>query len=138
MKNSFIGLHLDFVGFSASVLCIVHCLALPFLVNLAPLIGLSFINNPWVEMAIILVSFCVASFALVQGYRKQHQKSLALIVVTIGFIFIAFGQFQDVEWNEILLTSCGSVLIATAHIINWRLSHQSSIKCAKFSQNNNS
>ena len=72
MKNQFVGLHPDFMGFSASLLCAVHCAALPFLLTLAPLAGLQFLRNPWVEYALILISFGIACYALIPGYRR-HQ-----------------------------------------------------------------
>ena len=119
-KNQFIGLHLDFIGFSASMLCAVHCAALPFLLTLAPLAGLQFLDNPWVEYSFIFLSFLIASNALVQGYRRHHQKITALIVAFGGFVLIGFGQLLESEWSEILLTTCGGITIAIAHILNWK------------------
>jgi len=120
MKNQFIGLHLDFVGFSASLLCAVHCAALPFLLSLAPLAGLKFLNSAWIEYFIILASFSIASYALVHGYRRHHKQPLALIIVVIGFILIGAGHLLQAKWREITLTSCGGVTIAIAHLINWK------------------
>ena len=137
MKNQFVGLHLDFVGFSASLLCAVHCAALPFLLSLAPLAGLQFLENPWIEYTIILVSFFVASYALVHGYRRHHRKALALIIVTIGFFFIGAGHLLHMEWTEVVFTSCGGTLIATAHLINWRQIRQSKVGFPNCVINNN-
>ena len=121
MKNQFIGLHLDFIGFSASMLCAVHCAALPFLLSLAPLAGLQFLENPWIEYCIILLSFFIASSALIHGYRKHHQKKLSVLIAILGFILIAVGHlFESSEWWEIVFTSLGGVTIAVAHLINWR------------------
>ncbi len=124
MKDRFVGLHLDFVGFSASMLCAVHCAALPFLLSLAPLAGLQFLNDPWIEYVIILTSFFIASYALLHGYRRHHKKPLALIIVTVGFLLILIGHLLDDEWIEIILTSCGGATIAIAHLINWKYMKQ--------------
>ena len=120
MKNQFVGLHLDFVGFSASMLCAIHCAALPFLLSMAPLAGLQFLDNPWIEYSIILLSFFIASNALIHGYRRHHRKSLALILAIIGFVLISLGHTLGVELIEILFTSCGGLLVAIAHLINWK------------------
>lgn len=128
MKNQFIGLHLDFVGFSASLLCALHCVALPFLLSLAPLTSLQFLNNPWVEYTIILVSFFIASYALVHGYRKHHQKPIALVIVLAGFILIGTGHLLQVEWHETILTSCGAAVVAIAHFVNWTQIKQSNVE----------
>jgi len=120
MRNQFFGLHLDFLGFSASVLCALHCAALPFLLTLAPLAGLQFLDNPWIEYTFILLSLLIASNALIHGYRRHHQKSLPLIVAFAGFVLIALGRLIELEWSEILFTSCGGITIAIAHLINWK------------------
>ncbi len=117
MKNQFVGLHPDFMGFSASLLCAVHCAALPFLLTLAPLAGLQFLRNPWVEYALILISFGIACYALIPGYRRHHRKPLALILVLLGFLLIGAARFLE---PEAVLTSSGAVLIAIAHLINWK------------------
>lgn len=120
MKSKFIGLHLDFMGFSASMLCAIHCAALPFLLTLAPLAGLGFLENPWIEYAIILLSLLIASQALVHGYRKHHQKPQALIMALAGFLLIGLGHTIATETQEMLFTSVGGVTIAVAHLVNWR------------------
>lgn len=120
MKNRFAGLHIDFIGFVASLLCAVHCAALPFLLALSPLAGLQFLDNHWIEYAIILFSFVIASRALLQGYR-YHKKLIPLILTVTGFAFIGLGQVIELEWMEALFMSIGGVTIATAHLINWKL-----------------
>ncbi|WKN44169.1 MerC domain-containing protein [Tunicatimonas pelagia] len=117
MKNKFVGLHSDFVGFSASLLCALHCAALPFLLTLAPLAGLQFLRNPWIEYTLILISFCIACYALIPGYRRYHRKPLALILVLLGFLLIGSGRFLE---PESVLTSSGAVLVAIAHLVNWK------------------
>ncbi len=119
-KNQFIRLHLDFIGFTASLLCALHCVALPFLLSLTPLAGLQFLDNIYVEYAMIIISFLIASYALVRGYRKHYQKPLALLLVLFGFILIGAGQVLQAEWKEIILTSFGAITVAIAHLINWK------------------
>jgi hypothetical protein len=85
-----------------------------------PLMGLRFLENPWVEYSIILLSFLIASFALTSGYRKYHKKPLALVFVVIGFSLIALGHGLGIEASEVTLTTIGALIISTAHIINWK------------------
>ncbi len=128
MKNQFLGFHLDFIGFGMSLLCAVHCATLPFLLSLAPLAGLQFLENPWIEYTIILLSFFIASAALVHGYRKHHQRPLALITVFFGFLLIGSGQVAPFEALEILLTTSGATTVAAAHWINWIHIRQSRVE----------
>ncbi|MEM9674330.1 MAG: MerC domain-containing protein [Cyclobacteriaceae bacterium] len=119
MKNKFVGLHSDFMGFSASLLCAIHCAALPFLLTLAPLAGLQFLGNPWVEYTFILLSFGIACYALIPGYRR-HRQPLALILVLVGFILIGAAHSVVPEAYEAVFTPVGATIIAIAHLINWR------------------
>ncbi len=125
MKNQLPLINLDLIGFSTSMLCAFHCAALPFLFSIAPLAGLQFLNDHRIENLIILVSFFIASFALVRGYIRQHQNSMALIIVLIGFLLISVGHLVFTDWKEILLTTCGALMVAIAHLINRKLIRQS-------------
>jgi hypothetical protein len=131
MRNHFVGLHLDFIGFSASMLCAVHCMVLPFLLSLTPLMGLHFLENPMIEITIILTSLLIASYAITHGYRSHHRKPLALFIVISGFIFIAIGHILHIELIEITFSALGGTLIATAHIVNWTHMRQSNSKCTQ-------
>lgn len=119
MKNQFVGFHLDFIGFSVSLLCAIHCAALPLVLSLTPLAGLHFLSNPWIECTIIFLSFCIASMAILNGYRKHHRKRLPLILVITGFVFISTGYFSELEWMEVLFMVLGGITIATAHFKNY-------------------
>lgn len=120
MKERFVGGHVDFIGFVASLLCAVHCAGLPLILSFAPLMGLGFLSNPWVEYSMIFMSLLIASYALIVSYRQCHHKPLALIIVCTGFVLISLGHVFSIEWAEIVLTSCGATAVASAHFINWK------------------
>ena len=120
MKQQFVGAHMDFVGFVASLLCAIHCAGLPFLLSIMPLVGLGFLENPYIEYGMILLSCIIASYSLIRGYTQYHKKVLALIIVFFGFSFITLGRLLEIESLEIALTSSGAVAISTAHLINWK------------------
>jgi hypothetical protein len=137
MKNQFIGIHLDFIGFSASLLCALHCALLPFLLTLTPLMGLKFMDNPAIEYAFIAVSVFIAFPALIHGFRGHHHKPLSLIVVTVGFILIGIGRLPHHEWQEIVLSSLGAIIVAGAHVINWKHIQQSNVRYPECKEHNN-
>ncbi|WP_162419295.1 MerC domain-containing protein [Cyclobacterium roseum] len=116
---------MDFVGFSASMLCAIHCIAVPFLVTLAPLAGLHFLHDPWIEYTIILLGFFIAAISLVHGYRRHHQKGQALCLVVAGFLLIGSGHLFHSQWGELLLTGLGGITVAIAHLVNWKDFRQS-------------
>jgi len=120
MKYWVKNLNLDWVGFSASVLCAIHCAVLPFVLSLGPLAGLRFLTHPGIEPMVIIFSFVVASVSLGHGYRKHHSNKTPLVVVIFGFLLIGTGHFFHYEWLETSLTVMGASLIAVAHLINWK------------------
>ncbi len=130
MKNQFIGLNLDFLGFSASMLCAIHCAALPFLLTLAPLAGLQFLDNHWIEYSIILVSLVIASNALAHGYRRHHKNVLPLIIAGMGFMLVGIAQVMHGELLEVLLMTAGGTTIAISHLVNWRYINKSKVECS--------
>ena len=140
MKYNFMSLHIDFLGFSTSLLCAIHCAALPFLISISPLLG-QYLHNHAIENAIIILSFFIASYALVRGYCKHHNPQ-ASVTVSIGFIFIVTGHLVRFQLMEITLTSLGATAVAIAHFINWnhirksRLNHSGCMHYAKSVEKN--
>jgi len=129
MKYWVKNLNLDWIGFSASILCALHCAVLPLLLSLAPLAGLQWLAQPWIEYTVIIFSFFIASVSLVNGYQKYHQKKTALVMVIIGFLFIITGHALHIEEFEASFTVTGALLVAVAHIFNWKQVKTSQISC---------
>jgi hypothetical protein len=112
---------LDRAGIFVSLLCAVHCAALPLLLSLLPLAGLTFLQSEWMEVAIIGTSLTLACLSLRRSY-KEHRKILPFIIACIGFCALGAGHLISARHEWILLTA-GGLLIATAHLINWRFHH---------------
>lgn len=119
MKQKFFSLNLDFLGFSASMVCALHCMALPLVMTFSALSGLAWLENPWIEAIFIGLSFGIASWSLTRSYRL-HQQMAAIRIVVIGFVFIIVSRFADHGWEPIL-AAVGGMTIAGAHWKNWRL-----------------
>lgn len=123
MKEKFFQPHLDFFGFSASMLCAVHCMAVPLVVTFGALSGLAWLTNPWVEITLIAASIWIASWSLTRSYFKYHRRFTAISIVAGGFALLIVSRFVAHEWEPIMAV-LGGVTIATAHWINWRLCRQ--------------
>lgn len=120
MKTIFKDSPLDFLGISASLICGVHCAALPIIMTLAPLSGLRFLSNPWIEYSVIIGSFIIALCSLVHGYRKHHHRILPLRMAGIGFVVIGFGHIIHGHGLDHALVFTGACLVAFSHFINWK------------------
>jgi hypothetical protein len=106
---------------SASLLCLVHCLALPFLLLLLPgVMGLFVRSDAFHYVALALVvPAALAAFGL--GYRRHRARRPALLGLT-GVILLAIALLPGVgEGGELWLTVAGSLLLVIGHVTNWRL-----------------
>lgn len=120
MQSKFFSINLDFLGFSASLLCAIHCISLPLLLSVGALGGLAWLENEILEHGIILFSFIIASWSLGQSYFKYRLKFDAIAVVFIGFGFI-LAAHTFAESLEPILMMIGGCCIAFAHYLNWKM-----------------
>lgn len=121
IKVSFIKFPLDFIGLITSLLCALHCACIPLLLSFSTLAGFHFLGNPWVEYSVVIVSLVIALISFIPAYRIHHRKLSPILILGIGFVFIAMGQTGLLSISEIVLTVVGAILISIAHFINWRL-----------------
>ena len=116
---------LDNFGALASWACAVHCLVLPFLVGVLPLIGLSFLLSETTEKFLIGVSVILAVFSLLPSYYMHHGKlrSIFLALAGLSLIIVTHLLFEDSFLLKAILLITGAVLITAAHMLNRYLCH---------------
>ena len=114
---------LDLLGIGASVLCMVHCLAMPLVIGILPALGLTFLEGHGAHQ---LLAFFVVGFALaavLPAYLK-HRKTVVLLsmIVGIGLVLAAtFGSGTAFpESYELPLITFGNLLVVVTH---WRNRH---------------
>lgn len=123
---------LDRVGISASILCVLHCLATPFLVMSLPLLG-HWVNNFWFHIAMAIFIFPVAIVALFNGY-KIHKRAYILALGGIGLGFIGAGLLTQNHHHHhgpnqsFLFTALGGAFLVSAHLLNLRTCKKCKIK----------
>ncbi|WP_435357355.1 MerC domain-containing protein [Emticicia sp. SJ17W-69] len=109
---------LNKVGLWLSILCTIHCIAMPFLITAIPFLSGSFISERS-EIYLIGVSAIIAVFLLVKDYRN-HQNALPLILLAFAFSFNLIGLFLAKGIYEITFNVIGALTMATAYWINWK------------------
>lgn len=119
---------LDKLGIWISSLCALHCLALPVIVSLLPLVGSSFFAQAWFERTILTGSIIIGAIALISGAARYHGRYYPLLLLAAGgFIYWNKGFFgHDIEPLAVTL---GAALIVAGHWINMRLCRQ--CRCCK-------
>lgn len=125
MKTFFSQLSVDTLGFWTSAACALHCLVLPLLLSIGAFSSLAFLDQPYVEGSIIVLSVLLGLGSMLPSYFRHHRKFSALGFLFIGFILIGLSRIVVLKVWEIMLTSSGAALVASAHIINHRLCKRS-------------
>ncbi len=121
----------DLTGLALSFTCLLHCLALPLLLLLAPAFSRWIALPEGVHAAILLLALPAAAIAMRDGWRRHRRVTPAMLAV-IGLVLLALGlaahegwiTATDPEAADRLLTSAGALTLATAHLVNWRWRHR--------------
>ncbi|MBK8079602.1 MAG: MerC domain-containing protein [Saprospiraceae bacterium] len=71
MFSRFFQLHADSAGFFASLLCAIHCSAIPILISLGLMGSGSWLHNHLFDWIIIGFGFIMAGYAIVGDYVKS-------------------------------------------------------------------
>ena len=114
---------LDVSAISLSALCLVHCLALPVLALALPFIGV-WARAEWVHVMFVSMAAPIALLALMDWRaRRPHAWPLvALAALGLGLMLVGALEIPSAAWER-PLTVVGGVVLATAHVLNWRRRH---------------
>lgn len=116
----------DRVGATASLLCAIHCVLLPFVLALLPLIGLEFLAGHTFERVFVACAAALASVSIFTAYRR-HRRPHALYLMLPGIVLLVFGVAINLDAHVIIHTVSvvsGGLLVASAHVTNLVLSHR--------------
>ena len=144
----------DKLSICLSVCCILHCIALPFLVLLIPSVASFWINDESVHIVLVILAVPISLFAMGISLRKHHNYKcialagigLALLVLAIFMHDIGFGgehanlehgneKHSDGEHGhvehgglgetlETIFTVLGGLILLSAHFLNIRLTNK--------------
>lgn len=112
---------LDAGAIALSGLCLLHCLALPLLAAMLPLMGV-WAEAEWVHALFVAIAAPVTGFALWRAHRQHPLPVLAITGALAGLLLLLAGA---VGWPsheaETPMTVVGSLLLASTHVWNaWR------------------
>lgn len=107
---------LDIASLGLSALCVVHCLALPFLVAALPM--LTPFTGSWVHAALVLTAAPVSIWAIRASHVwRKWQISLPIIG---GLVLLAAAAFiPALEDVEVAMSVIGALFIAFGHGYNY-------------------
>lgn len=108
----------DGAAISISLLCLIHCLALPTLLAIAPWLIPGFMVDEAFHVAAVAVALPVSALALAGSLRA---RPLIVVLAAIGLTLLLGGTLVHEEFLEVSLTVCGALLVALAHLRNLHL-----------------
>ncbi|MGN6691611.1 MAG: MerC family mercury resistance protein [Sphingopyxis sp.] len=120
----------DLMGVGLSLTCLVHCLALPLLLLLAPALSHWIALPEGLHAAILLLALPAAAIAMRDGWRS-HRRVAPFLMAVAGLALLAAGLAGHAGWLAVSdrdaadrwLTSAGALTLAAAHLVNWRWRH---------------
>lgn len=121
---------LDQVAIWLSGLCMLHCIALPFILIAVPLFEQFSAGHFHLQMLVFVLP--VSTIAFIAGY-KRHRHPGMFVWGAVGMVLLIIGA----TWahNEVglvadrAMTISGSIILAAAHYVNSRLAkrHQQAV-----------
>jgi carbon starvation protein CstA len=115
---------MDQAAIGVSMLCILHCIFLPLMLILVPVVWLQVLADESVHKFLVCIAFIISLVALSIGC-KRHKGWHVLVLGITGFACLIFAVLfgHDVlgENMERIMTVVGSCLVIACHIRNYRL-----------------
>lgn len=116
----------DRIGMTGSVLCALHCAAIPLVIALVPGIGLGLFASEGLEAGFVVFATVLALASLWMGYQKHRSfRGWLFLVPGLAAIWAAMlypPLHQSVVPHAVTM-AIGGTLIAVAHVLNLRLTH---------------
>ena len=116
----------DRFGFAASMLCAIHCAALPVVLALLPSFGIGVWLGEGFEQAFVLFATLLGLFTMAWGYRR-HRAVRALWQLLPGlavlWVGVLYAPLHETLVAHAVAMTLGGTLVGLAHLANLRLNH---------------
>jgi len=118
----------DRIGFSVSFVCAIHCLAMPILLPLVPILAGTFWVSESTEAYVMVATILIAAPALFRGYLL-HRKFRVPAIFILGLLFPLIRpeahthEHIHLHGDDILhftLAALGGFSLAMGHWLNLR------------------
>lgn len=111
------------VAFGAALLCLVHCLALPIAIAALPALSRILALPENLHAWLLVLAVPASTLALLGGGFKRERRAVLLFGFA-GIVMLAAGALIfGATAAETPVTVAGSLVLASAHLSNWRLRH---------------
>jgi hypothetical protein len=117
---------LDRLGALGSLLCAVHCAAIPLLIALAPSLGAAAWLGGGFELGFVVFATALGAFSVLWGYRRHGAvRALGLLLPGLAALWAAilFRPLHEAVVPHAVAMTFGGTLVGLAHLANLRLNH---------------
>ena len=111
---------LDRIGIALTSLCALHCILLPVLLPVLPLLGLSLLADHGFERIVLIITLILGFATLFAGFHRYHRQLYPFYALALGGVIYWHKDILGAEWEPLIL-SIGSVLVVAAHWLNLKL-----------------
>ena len=115
---------IDSCAVAISALCAVHCLALPIVMIIFPLLASSVLMDEFFHQMLLWVILPTSIVAIALA-RRSHPDRLVLLLVGVGMAILILGALWAHDhadpWVDKLLALLGGATLALGHLRNFRL-----------------
>lgn len=118
----------DALGIFLSIACAIHCLALPVLMGVLPLIGMEFFMDHEFEHVMMAIIFLVAGFTLYRGFRV-HKRLSVMVAFVVGMIAFLLVRPSLPEQLHSIATLIGGMAFIAGHWMNWKFGKEKPGNC---------
>lgn len=115
---------LDKLGITATSLCAIHCILLPLLLPILPLLGLSFLSDHHWEHVFLIGTAILGTVALTSGYSRYHRRLYPFCFLFTG-LSLYWVKYDFSVAAEPFFIASGTSFIVLAHWLNIKLSNHS-------------
>lgn len=116
----------DRAGIFLSVLCCIHCMAIPLLMIFAPSIG-QYFEEEWIHILGFIAVVPLGLYAFISKL-KVHSDKRPLYIGLVGITFLVLGHLaheylahETGEMIEVVASIVGGLSLVGAHLLNIKL-----------------
>jgi hypothetical protein len=115
--------YLDRIAISLSTICIVHCLAMPFVVAMLPVVALTFGNDGHFHALMLWLVVPTSAIGFSLGYRVHRSARIVVAGAVAVAVLALVALWGHDHWDprfEVTVNVAASILLAIAHWRNFR------------------
>lgn len=115
---------LDRIGVLLSATCLLHCLALPVLLTIAPMTQVGLLDEHSFHLLLLWFIVPISLVALTIGCWQHKDKMILMLgVVGLGLLLGTglSGHTYVSPFTERLITVAAGLILATAHLRNFKI-----------------